>query len=91
MEISNISWGCAELRQLGGFSGLGAIVPSFVPAEYSGAGGYVGYIRKALEKGHLEHPGSESMSTVCESAGLHMKKVWPKMARFPSENGAVLS
>ena len=54
----HISRGRAELCQLGGFSGLGAIVPSFVPAECSGAGGYVGYIRKALEKGHLEHPES---------------------------------
>ena len=34
------------------------IVASFVPAECPKGGGYVGYIRKALEKGYLEHPGS---------------------------------
>ena len=34
------------------------IFASFVPAECPKGGGYVGYIRKALEKGYLEHPGS---------------------------------
>ena len=35
------------------------IVASFVPAECpKGGGGYVGYIRKALKKGYLEHLGS---------------------------------
>ena len=36
------------------------IVALFVPAECPKGGGYVGYIRKALEKGYLEHPGSGS-------------------------------
>ena len=37
------------------FLGAGAIVPSFVPIECPrGMDGYVGYIRKALEKGFLE-------------------------------------
>ena len=41
------------------FGGV-VIVALFVPIEYpvGGGGGYVGYIRKALEKGYLEHPGS---------------------------------
>ena len=38
VPMQYISRGRAELRQLGGFSGVGAIVPSFVPAECSGGG-----------------------------------------------------
>ena len=38
------------------------IVASFVPAECPKGGGYVGYIRKALEKGCLEHPRSACCS-----------------------------
>ena len=30
-----------------------------------GGGGYVGYIRKALEKGYLEHPGLHAVLTTC--------------------------
>ena len=41
------------------------IVASFVPAECPKGGGYVGYIRKALEKGYLEHPGLHVVLTVC--------------------------
>ena len=38
---------------------IGVIVASFVPTMCNmGGRGYVGYIRKALEKGYLEHPGS---------------------------------
>ena len=57
---SNISLGQRVSCQHGAFSGVGAFVASFAPAECpkGGGGGYVGYIRKALEKGYLEHPGS---------------------------------
>ena len=59
--IANISWGRSGICQHGAFSGIAVIVASFVPAECpkgGGGGGHVGYIRKALEKGYLEHPGS---------------------------------
>ena len=45
--LRHISQYLCRMRQLGGFLGVGAVVASFV-----------GYIRKALEKGYLEHPGS---------------------------------
>ena len=54
----DVSPGRPSWCQHGAFSGVGAIVASFVPAECPEGGGYVGYIRKALEKGYLEHPGS---------------------------------
>ena len=55
----NICRGRWGLRQLGGFLVVAVIVALFVPTECPvGGGGYVGYIRKALEKGYLEHPGS---------------------------------
>ena len=53
----HISLGHRISCQHGAFSGVGAFVASFVPAEGPKGGGYVGYIRKALEKGYLEHPG----------------------------------
>ena len=55
----HIFQGHQHLCQLGAFLGVGAIVTSFVPAWCPvGRGGVVGYIRKTLEKGYLEHPGS---------------------------------
>ena len=39
-------------------------VPLFVLTECP-VGGYVGYIRKALEKGYLEHPGLHAVLTKC--------------------------
>ena len=54
----HISRGWTGICQHGAFSGIAVIVASFVPAECPKGGGYVGYIRKALEKGYLEHPGS---------------------------------
>ena len=50
----HISLGRSEWCQRGAFSGVGAIVASFVPAECPEGGGY---IQKALEQGYLEHPG----------------------------------
>ena len=52
----HISLGQRVSCQHGAFSGVGAFVASFAPAECPK--GYVGYIRKALEKDYLEHPGS---------------------------------
>ena len=46
-----ISRGHRQLRQLGGFLGVGAIVASFVCTECPIRGGYVGDIRNTLEKG----------------------------------------
>ena len=43
------SRGHSELRQLGGFSGVGAIAPSFVPAECSGGRGTWGIFGKPLK------------------------------------------
>ena len=40
------------------FSVVVVIVALFVPNVCPVRGGYVGYIRKGLEKGYLEHPGS---------------------------------
>ena len=55
-HISRHQWG---LCQLCAFSGVAALVASFVRTECpEGGGGYMGYVRKALEKGYLEHPGS---------------------------------
>ena len=53
-----ISLGRVVSCQHGAFSGVGAFVVSFVPAEcpVGGGGGDVGHIRKALEKGYSEHP-----------------------------------
>ena len=53
---AHISLGRAVWCQHGAFSGVGAFVVSFVPAECPVGGGYVGHIRKALEKGYSEHP-----------------------------------
>ena len=47
---SHISQGHLELRQLGGFSGFGAIVPSFLPTECSGGGGMWGIFGKDLKR-----------------------------------------
>ena len=54
----HISRGRSHLHQLGGFSGVGAIVASLLPTECSGGKGMwgVGYNRKGLEKGYLESP-----------------------------------
>ena len=57
-DILHISRGRTGICQHGAFSGIAVIVASFVPAECPKGGGYLGYIRKALEKGYLEHPGS---------------------------------
>ena len=55
-SLAHISRGRRVLRQLGGFS-LGVVILAlFVPTVCPVGGGYVGYIRKALEKGYLEHP-----------------------------------
>ena len=48
--ICHISRDRSELRQLGRFSGVGATVPSFVPAECSGGGGMWGIFRKLLKR-----------------------------------------
>ena len=58
--IWHFSWGRWGLRQLSGFLVVAVIVALFVPTDCAvgGGGGYVGYIRKALEKGYLEHAGS---------------------------------
>ena len=40
------------------FSGIAVIVASVAPTACPVGGRYVGYIRKAHEKGYLEHPGS---------------------------------
>ena len=60
-----ISWGHRVSCQHGAFSGVGAFVASFAPAECPKAEGYVGHIRKALEKGYLEHPGLHAVLTTC--------------------------
>ena len=41
-----------------GFRGVVIIVPDLCPLCVPWGGGYMGYIRKALEKGYLEHPRS---------------------------------
>ena len=56
--MSHNSLGRPVLCQHGAFSGVVAFVASFVPAECPKWEGNVGYIRKALEKGYLEHPRS---------------------------------
>ena len=61
----NISLGHRVWCQHGAFSGVGAFVASFVPAECPKGGGYVGYIRKALQKGNLELPGLHAVLTTC--------------------------
>ena len=48
-DSCHISWGHPELRQLGGFSGVGAIVPSFVPTECSRGRGMWGMFGKPLK------------------------------------------
>ena len=53
----DISRGRRRICQHGAFSGVAVIVASFVPAECPKGGGYVGYIRKALEKGFSEMYG----------------------------------
>ena len=47
----HISLGRVISCQHGAFSGVGAVVASFVPAECPKGGGYVGYIRKATGRG----------------------------------------
>ena len=51
---THISLGRRIWCQHGAFSGMGAFVASFVPAECPNEVGYVGYIRKAFEKGFYE-------------------------------------
>ena len=41
-----------------GFRWSSSLLPYLCPLCVPWGGGYVGYIRKALEKGYLEHPGS---------------------------------
>ena len=55
---SHISRGRYRMRQLGGFSVVVVIVAGFVPTVCPVGGGYMGYIRKALETGYLEHTRS---------------------------------
>ena len=44
-----------------GFRGSVPLLPHLCPLR----GGYVGCIRKALEKGHLEHPGLHAVLAIC--------------------------
>ena len=59
-EHGYISQARRVLRQLCAFLGVAALVASFVTRECpgGGGGGDIGYIRKALEEGYLEHPRS---------------------------------
>ena len=56
----SLSRGRTGTCQHGAFSGIAMIVASFVPAECPKGGGVCGVcgVRKALEKGYLEHPRS---------------------------------
>ena len=47
-----------------GFRGLVPVFPHLCPLSVPEVG-YVGYIRKALEKGYLEHRGLHAVLTTC--------------------------
>ena len=47
-----------------GFWGSMPLLPHLCPLSVPEVG-YVGYIRKALEKGYLEHPGLHAVLTIC--------------------------
>ena len=57
--------GTPEMRQLGGFSGVGAIVPSFLPAECSGGMGMWGIFGKPLKRAIWNTLGLHAVLTVC--------------------------
>ena len=59
-KAPNISLGDVRFRaNTERFQGSVPLLPHLCPLSVpKGGGGYVGYIRKALEKGYLEHPGS---------------------------------
>ena len=57
------------------FQGLVPLLPHLCPLSVpQGGGGVYGYIRKALEKGYLEHPGSACCTdNMFEIFGRHQK------------------
>ena len=61
----HISRGPSHLCQLGGFSGVGAIVASFLPTECSGGMGMWGIFGKPLKRAIWNTPGLHAVQTIC--------------------------